>query len=297
MEDRLKQQRFALAALAGWFAVTAAWWVLALWPVADAPVWLQRTRYVCFGVDASGLPDGGGWIGLIGGPVGMLLILVVGWWRVFSDVVTHARRSIAAAAVLVAVAVGVTLLISGAAWRIRAANAAEISETFAELPPPSTYPRLNMTAPITKLIAQDGRRLDLQSLRGRPVLVTFAFAHCQTICPVIVQQTLQAQQLLRADNIDAAVVIISLDPWRDMPSRLPAMAAEWKLKHDNAWVLSGDVADVEKVLDAWDVPRKRDTRNGMVTHPSLVYIIDANGRIAFASTGGTDNIVTLAKRL
>ena len=293
----MKQQRFALAALAGWFAVTAAWWLLALLPVADAPVWLQRTRYVCFGVDASGLPDAGGWIGLTGGPVGMLLILVVGWWRAFSDVVTHARRSMAAAAVLIAVAAGVTLLISGAAWRIRTANAAEISETFVELPPPSTYSRLDLAAPITKLIAQDGSRFDLQSLRGRPVLVTFAFAHCQTICPVIVQQTLLAQQRLRADNIDAAVAIITLDPWRDTPSRLPSMAAEWKLKHGNAWVLSGDVADVEKVLDSWNVPRKRDTRNGMVTHPSLMYIVDANGRIAFGSTGGTNNIVTLAKRL
>jgi hypothetical protein len=37
---------------------------------------------------------------------------------------------------------------------------------------------------------------------------------------------------------------------------------------------------VEAALDAWDVPRTRDLATGEVTHPSLVYVIDAAGRIA-----------------
>jgi cytochrome oxidase Cu insertion factor (SCO1/SenC/PrrC family) len=102
---------------------------------------------------------------------------------------------------------------------------------------------------------------------------------------------------LLAERVDVAVVIITLDPWRDTPSRLPSMAQSWQLPDRDAWVLSGDVDAVEKALDSWNVQRKRDTRNGMVTHPSLLYIVDADGRIAFASTGGTDAIVALARRL
>ena len=75
------------------------------------------------------------------------------------------------------------------------------------------------------------------------------------------------------------------------------MAQSWDLPAANAWVLTGDVDAVEKALDSWNVPRKRDSKNGMVTHPSLLYIVDADGKIAFASTGGTAAIVALARRL
>jgi hypothetical protein len=36
---------------------------------------------------------------------------------------------------------------------------------------------------------------------------------------------------------------------------------------------------------------------GEVTHPSLVYVVDENGRIAYATTGGAAAIVSLVERL
>ena len=55
--------------------------------------------------------------------------------------------------------------------------------------------------------------------------------------------------------------------------------------------------DVEAALDAWEVPRRRNERTGEVTHPSLVYVIDEEGRIAYASTGGVAALVSLVQRL
>jgi len=69
----------ALGALATILAITAAWWALALWPLAGAPAWLARTREVCFGAAPGGLPDAGGWILLIGEPVGLVTVLAVVW--------------------------------------------------------------------------------------------------------------------------------------------------------------------------------------------------------------------------
>src|SRR6185503_234591 len=69
----------ALSALGAVALVTAAWWVLALYPAATAPEWMVRTRYVCFGAPPGGLPNAGGWILLAGQPIGMLVMLFAGW--------------------------------------------------------------------------------------------------------------------------------------------------------------------------------------------------------------------------
>lgn len=277
--------------------ITSAWWALALWPVSDGPEWLARTRYACFGVAESGLPDAGGWVGLIAGPLGMLAILLVGWGRGFRALLDRARSSRTVLATLLTMAVAATLLVAGAGLRVHQVRAASVIDDADGALPPSSYPRLDRPAPALELVAQDGSTLDLAALRGRPVLVTFAYAHCTTVCPLIVRQALDAQAMLTAEGERPVVLIVTLDPWRDPPSRLPAMASGWSLPDTDAHVLSGAVEAVESVLDAWEVPRQRDERSGEVTHPALLYVVDRDGRIAFASNGGAEAIATLLRRL
>ncbi len=277
--------------------ITAAWWALALWPVDDAPAWLERTRFVCFNVTESGLPDAGGWIGLIGGPLGMGVILATGWSAGFSELLARARRSGAVAVSFAAVVAGFVLLMAGAAWRVQDARAAV---PRAELPgglAPEDYPRGDRPAPPLGLTSQLGTELTLEDLRGRPVLVTFAFAHCQTICPLVVRDALAAREALHGTAVEPAVLVVTVDPWRDTPSRLPAMAEEWQLPDDGAWVLSGEVDAVQQVLDAWQVPRDRVEATGEIIHPPLTYVLDGEGRMAFASTGRADALIALLRRL
>ncbi|HUG39329.1 MAG TPA: SCO family protein [Longimicrobiales bacterium] len=291
-----REEAQAFAGVVALLLIAAAWWALALWPVASGPAWLERTRYACFGVAGNGLPDVGGWIGLIGGPLGMLLILVVGWRAAFGDLLSRARTSRPAAAALASVALGAFALVTSAGVRVhQARDPGWVAE--AETLPPASYPRLDRAAPSLALTGQHGEPLDLASLRGSPVLVTFAFAHCQTVCPLVVRDVLAARRALVGSGMEPAVLIVTLDPWRDTPSRLPAMAKGWDLPDDGAWVLTGSVAEVEAVLDAWDVPRTRDTTTGEVTHPSLVYVVDSAGGLAFASTGGAEALVSLVRRL
>ena len=284
----------ALAGLIALFAITAAWWLLALWPVNDGPEWLARTRYVCFGVNESGLPNAGGWIGLIGGPAGMLVILVLGWQRGMLSLLQQAHTSRGVRLAFALLALGVAVLVTGAALRVQQARS--MTPTM----PPSTlapdaHPRLDLHPASFRLIGQNGDTVSLEQFRGRPVLVTFAFVHCSTICPLIVQHVLRAQEELRGSPDQPAVLVITVDPWRDTPSRLETIAQQWRLP-DDAWVLSGPIEDVEATLDAWQIPRIRDERTGDVTHPSLVYVVDRHGRIAFASTGDTETLIALLRR-
>jgi cytochrome oxidase Cu insertion factor (SCO1/SenC/PrrC family) len=292
-----REEASALTGLIALFAITGAWWALAFWPVQDGPAWLERTRYVCFGVAEDGLPDAGGWIGLIAGPLGMLTILVVGWGRGVRAILQRSRQSLPLAVIIGLLLVGCMALIGGATLRVQQSRSATRIAGPAEPGVAASIPRIDRPAPNIQLTAHDGTLLSLEHLRGRPVLVTFAYAHCETICPLVVKDVLRAQEMMRGSAAFPAVLIVTLDPWRDTPSRLATIARQWALPNGEAWVLGGSVAAVDSTLDAYEVQYTRDLQNGEITHPSLVYVIDARGSIAFVSAGGAATLASLLSRL
>jgi protein SCO1 len=282
----------ALGALGAILAITASWWALALWPVGtDTPEWLLRTREVCFGAVADGLPNAGGWLLLIGQPAGMLIVLAAVWGAELREGLARALARLAGqlvvgatSAALVAGIAAVGLRVSTAGQEPFAINAADVAAQLT---------RVNDAAPALSLVDQSGQEVTLESFRGRPVLVTFAFAHCATVCPLIVSDVLTARSQLEAPP---PVLVITLDPWRDTPSRLPTIASGWSLGQD-AHVLSGPVERVERTLNAWRIPRTRNQRTGDIVHPSMVYVIAGDGRIAYVVTGGAGAIAAAVRAL
>jgi len=298
MSDTLKSRELtALGALATILAITGAWWALALWPLpGDAPGWLVRTRAVCFGSVSNGLPTTSGWMALIGQPLYMLATL----WLIWGEVVGGALRGLAASRTGRGVLRGSALVLVAAlvAAGVRVADAATATPAGAAIPlvAADDLPRLERAAPSLALVDQQGRTVTLTQFRGRLVFVTFAFAHCETVCPLIVHDVLRAQA--RLAELDPVVLVVTLDPWRDTPARLPAIASQWGMGA-HALALSGPVAEVERALDAWNVGRERNLQTGEVTHATQLYLIDRDGRIAFDVAGGANaaTIAQLARRL
>lgn len=292
-------QAGGVAAVVFLLVATAAWWALALWPLPGAePEWLERARWVCFNARPDGLPDASGWLLLVGQPIGMLAVLMAVW----GGAVRAGLRSLARArwgrAALAAGSACVALGLVAAGTRVVRASGLEPISLAGETLPADTYPRLDREAPELGLLDQSGKPLRLEHLRGRPALVTFAFAHCETVCPLVVRDAREAQRRVREGAEPSRVprvVVVTLDPWRDTPSRLPHLAQHWELSSDG-FVLSGDAPDVNRVLDAWNVPRERDTTTGDVTHPPLVYVLDRDGRITYAASGGAATLVELLDR-
>ena len=287
----------ALGALAAILVTTAVWWALALWPLPeDAPGWLVRTRTVCFGSVSNGLPTTSGWMALIGQPLYMLTTL----WLIWGEMVDRGLRTLATSRAGRGLLRGSALVLVAAlvAAGVRVADAATSAPAGAESPAVAAadVPRLDQAAPPLALVDQTGGAVTLARFRGRPVFLTFAFAHCESVCPLIVHDVLGAQAGLR--DLDPVVLVVTLDPWRDTPARLPAIAAQWGMGA-HAFALSGPVADVERTLDAWNVGRDRNLQTGEVIHATQLYMIDRDGRIAFAVGGGAGaaTIIELAHRL
>jgi cytochrome oxidase Cu insertion factor (SCO1/SenC/PrrC family) len=278
--------RAGVSLLVGWLVVSSAWWMLALAPVADPPGWLAAARSVCFGATPSGLPDTYGWLLLIAAPGSMLVGILGTWGRDIATAVAVTWRSRAARSVLVATAV---LVLAGAAWAAaRVADGLAMANTSYEPEGsgslPASYPRLNFELPAFKLVDQNGETFTPEKLRGRVTVVTFAFAHCRTICPVIVNTLRNAAE--RMGEAAPQILVLTLDPWRDTPSRLAQMHEKWALPA-GALVLSGEVDAVIAALDGFKVPWQRNVTDGNVVHPPIVYVVDANGRIAYGFNNPT----------
>ena len=289
----VRRARAAVAALTAIVAITASWWALALWPMeADAPEWIVRTRDVCFGAGASTLPGLAGWLVLVGQPIGMIGLLIAVWG---TELRAGLGLLMARTAGQMATGVVLALIVGGLA-----ATVARVRTSGLEVFPAGTVDlatqltRVNDAAPAVSLIDQSGRPLHLESFRGRPLIVTFAFAHCSTVCPAAVADVLAARRVL--DDAHPVVLIITLDPWRDTPDRLQSIAESWNLTTD-AYVVSGPPDDVERALNAWRVPRTRNQKTGDIVHPRMVYVVGANGRITYVVSGGAETIAAAVRAL
>jgi cytochrome oxidase Cu insertion factor (SCO1/SenC/PrrC family) len=114
-------------------------------------------------------------------------------------------------------------------------------------------------------------------------LLTFAFGHCATVCPAVVHD-LQAARA-RANRLDVPLLVVTLDPWRDTPDRLPTIAAAWGLSPRDR-ILSGSVLEVERALDVLGIGRRRDETTGNIDHGGTVMILNDRGHIVWRLDGG-----------
>lgn len=283
----------AVTALAVILAITAAWWALALWPVeGDTPAWVLRTRAACFGAAADGLPNAGGWVLLAGQPLGMLIVLLAVWPR---ELRAGLDALLSRAVGQVAVGAGAALLVAGGALvAVRVLETRDEPFSAGARDVAAGLTRVDDAAPALDLIDQHGRTLAARDLEGRSTIVTFAYAHCETVCPTVVADVVAAAR--RFEPRPPSVVVVTLDPWRDTPSRLAAMAEAWRLPPD-ARVLSGPVDAVERVLNAWRIPRVRNERTGDLSHPSVAYILGPDRRIHYVVGGNADIIAAAVGQL
>lgn len=275
--------RTALPLYVLWLASTTAWWLLALAPVAAAPEWVLRTRTACFGAWPGGVPDAAGWVSLLT-PVPMLTALLVLQGDELRVSLAQMRR--ASAALLLALPI---MALLGVGLRLEQAYAAKAMRgvvSDVDVPLPADLVPGSEQMPDLELIDQHGRAISSRALRGRQVILTFAYAHCASVCPAVLDAIRQAKG-------DAQRVVITLDPRRDTPSTLPRLANDWRLG-DDTLLLSGSVADVEEAARAFRVSTDRNPQTGEIAHPGLVFVIDGRGRIRYTLNGPSASWLTEA---
>ena len=126
-----------------------------------------------------------------------------------------------------------------------------------------------LRAPDFELRNQDGERVTMRELRGRPVIVTFLYTTCEDTCPA------QAQVIRGAlDQLGEEVpaLAIAVDPPRDTPERARAFLAEQRATGRLDFVL-GSRAELRPLWKGYFITSQTPASE----HMARFTLVDARG--------------------
>jgi protein SCO1/2 len=125
-----------------------------------------------------------------------------------------------------------------------------------------------------------GQPVTLAAYRGKAVLVTFLYANCPTLCPLIASNLRVALKELGSRASDAQVIAVSVDPSGDTPAAVAGFLRSHGMTGKMQYLL-GSPSELARTWAAWDVGSKRDVgQPDLVSHSALVYGVTASGVLA-----------------
>ena len=111
---------------------------------------------------------------------------------------------------------------------------------------------LNEDAPAPDFVLTDqfGDSVRLSEMRGRAVALSFIFANCPDVCPIVTTQLKRLYDELGADADSVEFVFVSVDPERDDPRTAARYLERWGMA-DKWRYLTGDRAELEPIWKAY----------------------------------------------
>jgi protein SCO1/2 len=134
-------------------------------------------------------------------------------------------------------------------------------------------------APALSLRNYLGQRVNIDSYRGKAVLVTFLYTNCPDICPLITSNLRVALNLMGPKTASKVQVIaVSVDPRGDTPKAVAAFLARHEMTGRMQYLI-GSAKELAAVWKAWGVGSERDAQQPQfINHSGLVYGITGSGK-------------------
>ncbi|HEY5137338.1 MAG TPA: SCO family protein [Candidatus Nanopelagicales bacterium] len=144
-------------------------------------------------------------------------------------------------------------------------------------------------APDLTLVDQNGQHLSLASLKGKTVVLTLMDPHCVDICPIVSQESLDAYHNLGASAANVVFVAVDVNSFYATVSDVASFSAAHRLNSITSWhFVTGSVADMQKVWDAYDIAVAEKSSTADIIHTNIIYFIDPAGQVRFVADPQVD---------
>jgi protein SCO1 len=186
-------------------------------------------------------------------------------------------RLLLALLALVLAAGAVALLASGGSSKPKTSSAANAANHGAYRAEAVLSPAT--AAPPIALRNYLGRPVNIDSYRGKAVLVTFLYTNCPDICPLITSNLRVALNLMGSKVASKVQIIaVSVDPKGDTPKAVASFLARHEMTGRMQYLI-GSAQELAKVWKAWGVGSEQDAQQPQfVNHTGLIYGISASGK-------------------
>jgi protein SCO1/2 len=148
-----------------------------------------------------------------------------------------------------------------------------------------------------KLVDQNGNRVSLAALKGKPMLVDFIYTSCPGPC--LMETAKFANVALRlGDKLGSKVVLVSItvDPEHDGPKQLRAYVDQQGADAKGWYFLTGSPAEVDRALAGFKIIREKEP-DGSVGHVVNMVLINADGVEVYQYNGEVAKAQTLTNDL
>ena len=129
------------------------------------------------------------------------------------------------------------------------------------------------------LIDQKGEERTDKSFLGKPAMLFFGYAECQSICTVALPRMAEAIDLLDEAGKDVQPILITVDPARDTPEALTTSAPKI---HERLVALTGNEDALAAARKSYKVESKQigeDIVGPIFAHGSFIYLLDEDGQV------------------
>lgn len=132
--------------------------------------------------------------------------------------------------------------------------------------------------------AATGARVSLAGLAGHVVVLAFANAPCNDICPVLAAELAQADARLGTTAVPVTFVTVNTDPLAVAPADASILQQPALSGLHNFRFLTGSVKTLDPVWVSYGVSITADRATRAVTHNDLLYFVTPQGKIAWSAT-------------
>jgi protein SCO1 len=94
------------------------------------------------------------------------------------------------------------------------------------------------------LTNQLGKKVSLDDLKGKILVVNFFFSRCPTICPGLARSMKKLQSSFVKNDSIVQFLSISVDPDNDSVTQLRKFADRFNVNHDTWWFVTGDKKEI-----------------------------------------------------
>ena len=137
------------------------------------------------------------------------------------------------------------------------------------------------------LTDQSNRPVQLASLHGQVVVLTFLYTTCVDVCPLVAAKLHEVTDQLGSRRGEVAIVAVTVDPERDTPAAMAEFSKRWAML-DRWRFLTGTERQLETIWQYYwaghvrrEIPGATGTAkpSHAIGHSSPVHVFDRAGRI------------------
>ena len=91
---------------------------------------------------------------------------------------------------------------------------------------------------------QLGKKVSLNDLKGKILVIDFFFTRCPSICPGLAKNMKRLQDSFKKNDSIVQFISISIDPEHDSVPQLRKFADRYNANHDSWWFVTGDKKEI-----------------------------------------------------